>query len=143
MDLRIIEHGTAEYEQMIELRLALLRRPLGLLFTTHQLASEKYDILIGAFEGSELIGCCVLTSCDPTTIQLKQMAVKPDKQVKGIGRKIVAFAETVAKEKGYKLLMMHARSTATGFYEKCGYELKGEKFTEVGIPHYYMEKKLV
>lgn len=142
MVLRIITHGTAEYEQMIELRMALLRRPLGLLFTTHQLASEKFDILIGAFDNTELIGCCVLTNCDPTTVQLKQMAVREDVQEKGIGRMIVAFAEKTAKEKGYSILMMHARTTAVGFYEKCGYEIKGEEFMEVGIPHRYMEKKL-
>jgi predicted GNAT family N-acyltransferase len=37
---------------------------------------------------------------------------------------------------------MHARNTALGFYLKCGYELKEKEFTEVGIPHRYMEKHL-
>jgi GNAT superfamily N-acetyltransferase len=142
MEIRIITHGTAEYEQTIELRLELLRRPLGLLFTTQQLAGEKYETLIGAFEGKELIGCCVLTHCDSTTLQVRQMAVRENDQAKGIGRKILAFAENLAREKGYGILMMHARNTALGFYEKCGYEIKGKEFTEVGIPHHYMEKQL-
>ena len=37
---------------------------------------------------------------------------------------------------------MHARETAVGFYEKLGYKVVGDKFTEVTIPHYVMEKKL-
>jgi predicted GNAT family N-acyltransferase len=37
---------------------------------------------------------------------------------------------------------MHARKTATGFYEKLGYKIVGKEFTELNIPHYNMEKPL-
>jgi predicted GNAT family N-acyltransferase len=39
-------------------------------------------------------------------------------------------------------MTMHARVSATGFYEKLGYEIRGEQFDEVTIPHYIMEKVL-
>lgn len=142
MQLKPIRQGTAEYDQMIELRMELLRRPLGLSFTREQLDAEKDDILIGAFENEEITGCCVLTPHDAATIQLRQMAVKKNVQTKGIGRSMVAFAEKIAKERGYTILMMHARNTALGFYKKCGYEIKGHEFIEVTVPHHYMEKKL-
>jgi predicted GNAT family N-acyltransferase len=38
---------------------------------------------------------------------------------------------------------MHARKDAIGFYEKQGYKISGDEFTEVTIPHFVMEKKLV
>ncbi len=38
--------------------------------------------------------------------------------------------------------MMHARATAIGFYEKCGYDRLGETFLEQGIPHVRMQKRL-
>jgi hypothetical protein len=38
--------------------------------------------------------------------------------------------------------MMHARKTAVGFYEKQGYEILGDEFLEVSVPHYEMRKKL-
>jgi N-acetylglutamate synthase-like GNAT family acetyltransferase len=142
MQIKLIEHGSAAYEQMIGLRMDLLRRPLGLSFTEEQLENEKKDILIGAFKNGSITGCCVLTPCDSEIIQLRQMAIRPDVQSKGIGRRIVEFAEKTAKEKGYTLLMMHARNTALGFYKKCGYQSKGKEFIEVTIPHHYMEKKL-
>jgi N-acetylglutamate synthase-like GNAT family acetyltransferase len=142
MQLKLIQHGTKEYDQMIQLRMELLRRPLGLSFSKEQLDAEKKDMLICAFENDQIIGCCVLTEHDPATIQLRQMAVNLNAQSKGIGRSIVAFAEEVAKEKGYTTLMMHARNTALDFYKKCGYEIKGDEFTEVTIPHHHMEKKL-
>jgi ribosomal protein S18 acetylase RimI-like enzyme len=55
---------------------------------------------------------------------------------------MMLFAETLARDKGYKKLMMHARDTAIGFYEKQGYKTLGEQFIEVSLPHHLMEKLL-
>jgi predicted GNAT family N-acyltransferase len=52
------------------------------------------------------------------------------------------FAENLARDRGMKKLVMHARKTAVGFYEKLGYKVTGEEFEEVTIPHYEMEKVL-
>ena len=46
------------------------------------------------------------------------------------------------KGTGYKYLIMHARDTAIGFYEKFGYQITGNPFTEVGLPHHVMQKEL-
>jgi predicted GNAT family N-acyltransferase len=54
----------------------------------------------------------------------------------------MVFAENIARDMGYHTLMMHARITATGFYEKMGYVKKDGEFTEVTIQHVIMEKKL-
>jgi predicted GNAT family N-acyltransferase len=70
------------------------------------------------------------------------MAVETKKQTSGVGRAIVFFAENIAKEKGYVLLMMHARDAVIPFYQKCGYHISGNGFEEVGIPHHRMEKQL-
>jgi predicted GNAT family N-acyltransferase len=37
---------------------------------------------------------------------------------------------------------MHARQSAVGFYQKLGYQIRGEEFEEVTIPHYEMQKQL-
>ena len=34
------------------------------------------------------------------------------------------------------------RDTAVGFYEKCGYKIKGDQFLELNIPHHVMEKSI-
>ncbi len=39
-------------------------------------------------------------------------------------------------------MIMHARKTAVGFYEKLGYKVTGKEFVEITIPHVVMEKKL-
>ncbi|MGC4101619.1 GNAT family N-acetyltransferase [Ferruginibacter sp.] len=142
MALKQIDHGSPEYRQMIALRMEILRKPLGLTFTDDELAKEKDDILIGAFDEDKILACCLLTKVDSSTIKLRQMAVHNNLQGKGIGASMMSFAETVARDKGYKKLMMHARNTAIGFYEKFDFKVKGTEFIEVNVPHHVMEKRL-
>lgn len=142
MGLKQIDHGSKEYQQMVKLRNEILRRPLGLTYSPEELAKEKEDILIGAFDDDELLACCLLTKMDNKCLRLRQMAVQNNLQGKGIGASMMNFAELVARDKGYKKLVMHARKTAEGFYEKLGYKPVGDEFIEVTIPHIVMEKKL-
>ena len=142
MALKQIDHGSKEYQQMIDLRMEILRKPLGLNFTEDELAKEEEDILIGAFDEDKILACCLLTKVDNATVKLRQMAVQNNLQGKGIGASILSFAETVARDKGYKKLMMHARNTAIGFYEKFDFKVKGNEFVEVNVPHHVMEKRL-
>lgn len=143
MGLKQIDHGTAEYQQMIQLRDEMLRKPLGLAFSNDELESEKTEIFIASFDEDEMLGCCVLRPLNHETVRLRQMAVKDEQQRKGIGASIIAFAENLARDKGYRYIIMHARDTAIGFYEKFGYQTKGDEFTEVNIPHHVMEKELL
>jgi len=142
MPLKQIYHGSKEYQQMIKLRNDILRKPLGLSFSEKELEEEKNNLLIGAFDEDELIGCCMLTPVDSQCAKLRQMAVLKNQQGKGIGDSIIQFTENIARDKGYKVLLMHARDTAIGFYEKYGYKVKGDKFIEVNVSHHVMEKEL-
>jgi N-acetylglutamate synthase-like GNAT family acetyltransferase len=142
MALMQITHGSKEYELMVKLRDEILRKPLGLGFTPDDLEKEKDDILIGAFDDGKILGCCILTKVAPDTVRLRQMAVVNKQQGKGIGYSIMSYAENLARDKGYRKLIMHARDTAIGFYERCGYRITGGQFTEVTIPHHVMEKDL-
>lgn len=142
MALKIIEHGSPDYQKMLALRELILRKPLGLNFQDTELDKEKDNILIGAFEEDDILGCCMLVEENSRIIRLRQMAVLNTLQGKGIGSAILNFAENIARDRGYKVLSMHARKNATGFYEKMGYKICGDEFTEVTIPHYVMEKNL-
>lgn len=144
--LRIIEYGSCDYQDMVSMRDNVLRRPLGLTFTQKQLQQEINDVLIGCFntaaDKSELIGCCILTPVDEDTVQLRQMAVTPPLQKKGIGSKLLAFAEDQARNDGFHTLMMHARKPVVSFYQHQGYIITGDEFNEAGVPHYKMSKAL-
>jgi N-acetylglutamate synthase-like GNAT family acetyltransferase len=142
MALKIIDHDSKEYQQMVKLRNDMLRKPLGLKLDKEELDKENEDVLMGAFEDDRILGCCLLTRVDSKTVRLRQMAVPNNLQGRGIGRALMIFAENIARDMGYKTLIMHARKTATGFYEKLGYTKVGNEFEEVTLPHFVMEKIL-
>lgn len=142
MALKILDHGSQEYRQMVKLRDDLLRKPLGLSFSPEELENEKENMLIAAFEEEEMLGCCMLVEEKPDIVRLRQMAVLNDLQGKGIGRALMGFAENLARDRGYKIISMHARKNTVLFFEKMGYKVKGDEFIELTIPHFIMQKQL-
>ena len=75
MALKIIDHGTPDYNDMVKLRSAILRKPLGIDFAPEELEREKDDILICYFDDKKIEGCCLLTQSNPKEARLRQMAV--------------------------------------------------------------------
>ena len=142
LELLQIDYGSNRYRELVAFRRRILRTPLGLDFTAGQLAAERADIHIAAYLQGELGGCVILTDVDGSILKLRQMAVHPDYQGRGLGVRILAFAERLAAERGYRDVVLHARESAVRFYDRAGYTVTGEVFTEVTIPHRRMVKRL-
>ena len=137
----LIEHGSGEYEETVALRDEVLRKPLGLSYDPSELAGEKDSFHFALREGTELVACLVLKPLDERCIKMRQLAVRENLQCKGFGRELVNYAESFAQGRGCEEIVLHARETARGFYEKLGYDTEGDSFTEVGLPHLVMRKK--
>lgn len=140
----VISFGSEEYKQMLDLRHRILRAPLNLFATEEELAKDKDYTLLGLFNESnnKLLACCFLTHKNNDMVQLRQMAVDDTLQNSGYGRKLIEYAEQTARNSNYKIMYLHARETAVGFYEKLGYTTQGEYFYEIGVPHIEMIKNL-
>ena len=142
MALKIIDHGTPEYQQMLKMRDDILRKPLGLKISVEEVEKEKDNLFIAAFEDEQMLGCCMIVEMDPKKARLRQMAVLNNLQGKGIGRALIQFAENIARDHGYRIMSMHARKPTVPFFEKMGYKVTGPEFIEITIPHFEMEKDL-
>lgn len=142
MQMTLLGYNSPRYKEMVELRREILRKPLGLDFSSQELMEESEDIFMAAFEQERLLGGCILRPLSADIVKLRQMAVAADQQGKGVGAAIVRHAEEYARAQGFSKLVMNARDTARGFYEKLGYEVEGDLFIEVGIRHYKMWKNL-
>lgn len=141
--IQYISFGTPEYDEALQLRNDILRKPLGLSFNPEDIATEYQSITLGYYNNdSLLLGCLMLTPIDDHIIQMRQVAVSLQHQKKGIGQALVDMSERVAFEKGFTEMMLHARLEAVPFYKKQDYAVSSDKFYEVGIEHYEMKKKL-
>lgn len=137
-----LPHLSGEYWQSVYLRQSVLREPLGMQLAGTQLAQETKGYHLGIFDQQiNILGCLTLFPTSQDIFQMKQVAVDSNFQGKGIGKKLVYFAERFAKNKKVKKIILHARQNAIPFYEKLNYQSKGELFEEIGIPHIFMEKE--
>ena len=144
MQYRIIEHGTDAYKQSLKLRDELLRAPLGMnLFdgSYDDLSQEHRYYHFGAFDDhGQLVASIMGIPISPTEIRIKQMVVSEDIQHKGVGKRLFMAFEAHLLNLGFENFILHARRVAAGFYLNLGYEIIGDEFQEVGIPHYKMSK---
>lgn len=138
-----IKVPSVEYDEVFALRDLLLRQPIGMRLADEDLSRDHTDSILAGKVGGKVIACLILTHKDEKTVQLRQMAVYPEWQGKGMGRQLVEAAEFYAQQEGYTTMVLHARKVAMGFYRSMGYTVTSDEFTEVGIPHYVMEKRLL
>ena len=77
--------------------------------------------------------------------KLERFAVLEKFRGKGIGKRLVqtvlGYLDQLNLETG-TLLYLHAQVEAMGLYSRYGFERIGEKFDEVGIEHFEMQKKV-
>ena len=143
MEIRFIWHGSPAYQELVQLRQKVLREPLGLSFSKQDLEAEEEETILAIDREQSWIACLHLRPTMGETIKLRQMCVHPDYQGQGLGESLVKAAEEVTRELGFSEIILHARETAVGFYEKCGFAVDGEPFEEVGLPHRLMRKSLI
>jgi ribosomal protein S18 acetylase RimI-like enzyme len=141
MVFKEIVFGTAEYRVACSLRSSVLREPLGLSFTSEELSKEQDQLHFGLFEPEDnLIACVVAIKLSPTDARVRQMAVSPSHQRRGVGKRLMKELEAHLRSRGFTNLVLHARASAVGFYEKLGYAVVGGEFVDVTIAHWRMVK---
>lgn len=139
-----ITFGTPEYDEAVRLRYDILRKPLGRTFNIEDFAKEYEHFHLGYYHSSgQLIACLTLTPLDAQEVKMRQVAVAEAVQRSGVGRILVEASERFARSHHFSKIVLNARETAVPFYERLEYQRLGDRFEEVGIPHFKMEKSLV
>ncbi len=141
IDIRTVPYGSLEHEQAILLRRRVLRWPLDRDFTDEELAAETDQFHLVGIEDGEVVACALLQRVGDSA-KMRQVAVSPELQGQGVGRKLVAAFEELTRERGLAEVILNARQTAVPFYERLGYAVVEEPFDEVGIPHRKMRKRV-
>lgn len=141
--LKIYDHGFDIYHEGVKLRTRVLLETIGRPEKASEFDFPDKDIYLGAFLGECLVATLILTPADNERIQMRQLAVSENFRNIGIGKTLVKKSEMIALERGFKYLILHARESALDFYEQLGYRRCGERFVEVNLPHWKMEKSLL
>jgi GNAT superfamily N-acetyltransferase len=144
MVIKEIPFGSDQYEAMRRFREKILRVPIGLTLSEADLKGEDGQMHIAAvLEDGSIAGTALLKPLSSRTVKLRQMAISPSLQGKGLGRRMVLFVEARARKLGYETIELNARVYAQPFYEKLGYRAEGSRFIEVTLPTVRMVKRIV
>lgn len=136
-----IAYDSDLYRAELILRDEVLRKPIGLKLP-ERMEDEAACRHFGLVGEERLLACLIAVPLGPEGVRIRQMAVQPHLQGRGLGRKLMESAEQELVHSGIIHFMLHARDHAVGFYRKLGYASVGGPFTEVGIPHLCMEKRI-
>ncbi len=144
IQVKLIAFNSKDYFQTLGLRYEVLRRPLDLHFIPEDLEQEFTDVHVAAFHENRVVGCLILTrmKLSEKILKMRQVAVHDRYQGKGIGKLMVHYAEKWAIENHFEKYELHARDNAVPFYLTLGYQVIGNQFVEVNIPHFKMIKLL-
>lgn len=133
-----------EFSQYYHLRWNILRKPWKQVHGSEQDTQEQYAIhrmIIDEYDKILAVG-----RLEKVTVhqgQIRFMAVDHSAQGEGLGKKIINALEQKAKQIGMNEIVLNARESAIGFYQKLGYELHGYSHTLYDdVKHYGMAKKL-
>lgn len=79
----------------------------------------------------------------PGVGRIGRMAVRADLRGRGLGRQVLSGLMEVARSRGDHRVLLHAQTSAQGFYARQGFVAQGEVFEEAGIAHIEMTCPLI
>lgn len=96
-----------------------------------------------AMEGSEVVGVVILKAMDTEPL-LDNVAVHPDWQGSGLGRRLIAHAEALVRDAGHTTIRLYTHESMVeniALYARLGYT-ESRRVTEQGFARVYMHKRL-
>ena len=131
-----------ELDEYYKFRWEMLRKPLNLPFGSEKDEIEGSAVHIAAFKHNKIIAAGRLQLEENLSARIRYMAVDKLFRNQGVGSKLLAELEAIAKTENVKMCWLLARETATEFYLKNNYQIKGEANSNLAIKHHRMEKYL-
>jgi GNAT superfamily N-acetyltransferase len=137
----------ANLEELVDLRHRVLRQGLPretAIFPGDELPGSWH---FGVFEGDTVIGCATFHrnpfESEPAW-QLRGMATDEPYRSKGVGRRLLGFAEELLRRnESIRRMWANARVPAIRFYESLGWEIVSDEFdVPTAGPHRRIAKRL-
>ena len=133
-----------EWKAYFQLRFDVLREPWNQPLGSEVLGDEDQAIHAMAIEGNEVLGVARMHASAPGQGQVRCVAVATGQQGKGVGKILMIYLEDIAREKGWREIVLEARENAVPFYKSLGYEIQKESYLLFHeIQHFTMTKSLV
>ena len=113
-------------------------------FHAADITKEAADSHFAAYDDHwNLLGTLLMRPSGTDSMKMKQVAVAPHMRRQGIGRYMIHEVEKWCLRNQIRTIELSARQGAIAFYQALGYDTIGDPYTEIGIEHSKMSKKLI
>jgi ribosomal protein S18 acetylase RimI-like enzyme len=122
--------------------IARIGKPPGPMLDDY--AARVSEGTVWVLEEGAMIAAIIVLLPAPNYLLLANIAVSPARQGLGLGRQLLAFAETEALRRGYREIRLYTHRTMVEnqrLYASIGYEETG-RGTEAGYDRVFMRKRL-
>lgn len=99
----------------------------------HAVACNRFGMALGTGR---------LIAHAPGVSRIGRMAVMPGLRGADVGRQLLEALSDCARQRGDVEILLHAQTSAAGFYRRAGYIERGPVFDEADIPHQEMFVRL-
>ncbi|MGR8827561.1 GNAT family N-acetyltransferase [Leuconostoc citreum] len=106
------------YKQNIDLRNAVLRKPLKKLITSDEMMIEQNNQFYGITVNNILVATFSTYPKDSNMVRLVSFAVDTHHQQQGLGSRLLSWAIDDFRKQGYSQVSLSARASAHDFYLK-------------------------
>jgi len=126
--------------------LAEIKRIRKTVFTGEQHIDEVID-----FDGQDQGALHSLAACEGRFVgtarmlsdgHIGRLAVLAEYRGRGLGAQLVSALVSEAERAGLRRVYLGSQAHAVGFYERLGFSVCGEPYTEASIRHVQMERTL-
>ena len=102
---------------------------------------DAYATHFIALKGKKIIGTARVY-LEGGNAHIGRLVVLKDERKQGVGTKLMEMAIDYANKKGAKSAISSCQVRKYQFYKELGYEKAGNEYSQVGIPHQKMKRKL-
>ena len=132
----IVDHAYRHY-------IARMGKPPGPMLEDY--AARVSEGVVWVLEEGAVIAAIIVLLPGVNHLLLDNIAVSPNHQGLGLGRRLLAFAETEALRRGYREIRLYTHQTMVEnqrLYASIGYQETG-RGTEAGYDRVFMRKQLI
>jgi GNAT superfamily N-acetyltransferase len=120
--------------------IARMGKPPGPMLDDY--AARVSEGAVWVFEEGTVLAAIIVLLPAPNYLLLDNIAVSPARQNLGLGRQLLAFAETEALRRGYRLYTHQTMVENQRLCASIGYQETGRS-TEAGYDRVFMRKQLI
>jgi predicted GNAT family N-acyltransferase len=130
-----------ELDAALELRERVFCGEQGVTPEADRDGRDPEAVHVVAVEDGEVVGTCRLLIRGGIA-RLGRLAVERERRGAGVATAVLEEADRVARRAGAQRIDLHAQTYALDLYLSQGYRERGGRFSEEGIEHVAMEKRL-